>query len=142
MQHKERMKYQLHECMGSRVRVISRKMDSIYRRNLGDAGVTENQLSILMALYKTGEIEQKKIGELLNLEKSSLSRNLIRLIASNFVIKSGRVNRPMIELTSEGKQKVEELIPAWEKAMNEIHSVLDREDIRAFQKIERSITDL
>ncbi len=136
------MKYQLEECLGSRFRVISRKIDSIYRKHLGKSGITENQLSIMMALYKTGSTEQKIIGEILNLEKSSLSRNLIRLIKAGYILKKGIVNKPLIELTKKGKHKVEELIPLWEQTMDEIQNVLNKDDLKAFSKIELSIRNL
>lgn len=136
------MKYPLETCMGSRVRVISRKIDNIYRKHLGNSGVTENQLSILMAIYKTGLIEQKGIGEFLSLEKSSLSRNLVRLTQAKYVVKTGPINRPELELTLKGKEKVESLIPAWEQAMDEVHEVLDAEGLNGFNRFEQNIAKL
>tara|TARA_R110002073_G_scaffold128999_3_gene275169 strand:+ start:136363 stop:136773 length:411 start_codon:yes stop_codon:yes gene_type:complete len=136
------MKYQFEECIGSRVRSMSRKIDSIYRKHLNNSGVTENQLSILMALYKTGKIEQKNIGLILNLEKSSLSRNLIRLISSNFIKKNGPANRPSIKLTSKGKTKVDELTPYWESAMEEIHLFISDNDLNTLKIVEEKINNL
>lgn len=136
------MKYELESCIGSRVRVISRKIDNVYRKHLDDSGVTENQLSILMALYKTGLTEQKQIGQYLSLEKSSLSRNLQRLIAAQYIKKSGLINRPTIELTEKGKDKVDALTALWELAMDEIHDLLDDADLNGFQQFESRMNQL
>jgi len=136
------MKYQLEQCIGSRMRALSRKVDSLYRKELGHSGVTENQLSIMMALYKMGTTEQKTLGEFLILEKSSLSRNLVRLIDAGYIQKSGAVNRPKLAITPTGKQKVEGLIPAWETVMDTMHQVLDEQDIDAFMRIENRIANL
>ena len=76
------MKYELQECIASRLRGLSRKVDSIYRKYLEGTNITENQLSIMMALSKTGEIEQIEFGRILIMERSSLSRSLTRLLIS------------------------------------------------------------
>ena len=136
------VKYPFESCIGSRVRSISRKIDGIYRKHLGGTGITENQLSIMMALYKTGKIEQNQIGKFLNLEKSSLSRNLRRLIQAIYITKTGAVNHPSIELTASGKKLVEHLTPKWEAAMNEIHDALNESDIRAFNQFENRIRNM
>jgi len=136
------MKYEFQECIGSRVRSLSRKLDGIYRKHLSNSAVTENQLSIMMALYKMGTIEQNQIAKFLNLEKSSLSRNLVRLIGSGYIKKQGPTNRPMIGLSTEGKTLVDELVPKWEMAMEEIHSILDKADIVSFNQFERRVSKL
>lgn len=136
------MKYTFESCMGSRVRSLSRKLDGIYRKHLGDSDITENQLSIMMALYKTGTIEQNQIAQLLTLERSSLSRNLVRLVKSGYISKIGPANRPKISLTKEGEMRVEQLSPVWEAAMDEIHAVLSWHDLKGFQQFESKIGNL
>ncbi len=61
------MKYDLSTCIGSRMRRLSRIIDGHYRRRIKEFGITENQMTILFALYKLGKIEQGKIGEFLAL---------------------------------------------------------------------------
>lgn len=140
IQHK--MNYTFESCLGSRLRSLSRKLDGIYRKHLGNSDITENQLSIMMALYKTGTIEQNQIAQLLTLERSSLSRNLVRLVNSGYVSKSGASNRPKLSLTKEGKKRVEQLRPVWEAAMDEIHAVLSWYDLKGFQQFESKINNL
>lgn len=135
-------KYPFEACLGSRLRSLSRKIDGIYRKYLGNSGVTENQLSIMMAVYKMGKVEQNIIAGFLNLEKSSLSRNLKRIIEAGYVLKDGPVNRPMIALSKPGREKVEDLVPRWEKAMDEIHEVLRGVDMEAFGRFERRILEM
>jgi len=132
------MKYEIQECIGSRIRVMSRTIDNIYRKHLIGTNITENQLNVMMALYKTGEIEQIELGRLLRLERSSLSRNLNRLIDQGYIIKEGIINRPRIILSSEGIKKVESMIPNWERAMDEVLNNLDT-DTQSFNEFEKSI---
>ena len=131
------MKYQMENCIGARLRGLSRQVDAIYRKHLNGTGITENQLSILMALYKTGEIEQIEISRILNLERSSLSRNLVRLSEQQFIQKRGAVNRPYIQLSPLGVKTVEALLPLWEKAMKEVHQLIGKSAITAFSDFER-----
>ena len=130
------MKYELQECIGSRLRGLSRKVDSIYRKYLEGTNITENQLSIMMALSKTGEIEQIEIGKILILERSSLSRSLTRLIDQGFIQKKGAINRPVISLSKKGIQKVKTIMPAWERAMDEVLGTLDKKALKGFNNFE------
>ncbi len=133
------MKHEIHECIGARLRGLSRKVDTIYRKHLEGTDITENQLSILMALYKTGEIEQIEIGRILNLERSSLSRNLTRLIDQDLIRKDGPINRPTIVLSKKGVDKVIAILPVWELAMDEVCAVLDDKALTGFNHFETAL---
>ena len=131
------MNHEFQNCIGARLRSISRKVDAIYRKHLHDHNITESQLSILLALFKTGEIEQNEIGRILNLERSSLSRNLVRLKAQNLIEKNGAINRPTIVLTDKGLDFVNQVSPFWSNAMDEIHSLIGEHAIQGFEKFEQ-----
>ena len=111
-------------------------MDSIYRKHLEGTGITENQLSVMMTLYKKGKIEQKEIGKFLILERSSLSRNLVRLIDQHLVIKEGVLNRPLIFLSQKGRRKVKSIVPLWEKAMVEINNLVGNKALSGLKDFE------
>ena len=130
------MKYEFQECIGSRMRGLSRMIDNIYRKHLEGTGLTEHQLSILLAIYEMGPVEQIEIGRLLHLERSSLSRNLVRLTQQGWVTKEGAVNRPVISLSEQGRQKVDEVTPAREQAMDEVADLLGNEALGGFAAFE------
>ena len=132
------MKYQVSKCIGSRLRGLSRVVDNIYRKHLEGSNITEHQLSIMLALSEVGRAEQIEIGRVLHLERSSLSRNLNRLVDKKYIKKEGAVNRPIISLTKKGINKVEDLLPAWESAMDEIYRLLGAKAISSFDNFEKS----
>ena len=134
------MKHEFQDCIGARLRGISRTVDSIYRKHLQEHNVTESQLSILMALSKTGETEQHVIGSVLQLERSSLSRNLVRLMDQNYVLKFGAVNRPTIVLSQEGIAFLDKVIPSWNNAMDEIHQLIGEDAITGLQNFEKGFS--
>lgn len=133
------MEFEIQECIGARLRGLSRQVDSVYRKYLEGTNITENQLNIMFALYKTGEIEQIEIGRILNLERSSMSRNLTRLIDQGLIVKNGAINRPLISLTAKGFKKVKDILPNWKLAMKEVHSMLDDKAYAGFNLFEEAL---
>lgn len=133
------MKYGLRSCVGSRIRMMSRIADNHYRKHLKGTGVTEFQLNLLLVLYTTGEIEQSEIGKMLCLDRSSVSRNLDKLIKQGWVLKRGTPTRPLVVLSPEGEKKVQELLPKWEKAMDELHELLGEEGMALIGQLEKRI---
>lgn len=118
------MNYELDDCIASKMRILSRTVDNIYRKHLKGTGITESQLNILFVIRKMNELEVSKIGVMLQLEISSISRNLTRLIDQKLIIKKKKGNTGYISLTEAGNQIVDRLIPKWQQAMDEtIHKI-------------------
>jgi Mn-dependent DtxR family transcriptional regulator len=76
---------------------------------------------MIFVISKAENSNQKKISELLYLEKSTVNRNLKRLFEQKIIAYS---NRKDLELTEEGKQLLNKVIPHWKKAMTEIKILL------------------
>ena len=133
------MKYQLEHCVGSRLRRLSRIADSHIRSFLGDHKITENQMTILFTLHELRKVEQGKVGEVLFLERSTVSRN-IKLLEKQGLIVRSMDYRPEIELTSEGIELVKILIPQWEKAMDVLVGQLEVEGMDCLLKLENRMS--
>ena len=134
------MSFKFEECISTRVNSISRVIDQVYRKHLSGTETTESQLSILFVLYDKGKVEQKVVSDFLKLEKSSLTRNLSRLIQKGYVIKEGPVNRPILELTPSGKTKVLEIKPKWQAAMEELYELLGENAFNSLKLIENGLS--
>ena len=129
------MKYQLEQCIGSRLRRLSRIADGEIRKVLGEHNITENQMTILFTLHELGKVEQGKIGEVQCLERSTVSRNIKLLEKQNLLYRTAKY-RPEVELTAEGMELVKVLIPKWEKAMDVLVSKLQDEGLSNLQELE------
>lgn len=132
------MNYELQNCIGSRLRRLSRITDSYFRKCIAGFGITENQMTILFTLSVLGKVEQGKIGKSLVLERSTVSRNLRLLEKQGLIIKTAEY-RPQIELTKKGRNLVKEIIPHWENAMNELALKLDKDGLKLIQDLERKM---
>jgi DNA-binding MarR family transcriptional regulator len=132
------MKFDYQDCIGARVRQLSRIVDTHFRPHLQEFGITENQMTILFALKKVGLIEQGSIGVLLSLERSTVSRN-IKLLEKKSLVQKTSNYRPEIELTSEGYILVDLLTPIWESVMDTLYNKLENTGLESLIKLEEKI---
>jgi len=132
------MKYEIQDCIGAKMRKMSRIIDNCYRKNLAEFDVTENQLTILMVLYKTKMIEQGQVGKILELERSTVSRNIKLLEKKNLLLRTNDY-KPSVELTKEGFNLVEMILPKWEKTMDEIHDQIGDKGFQQISNLENVI---
>lgn len=129
------MKYELEQCIGSRIRRLSRIADGHIRSFLGDHKITENQMTILFTLHELGKVEQGKVGGVLCLERSTVSRNIKLLEKQNLILRTSEY-RPEVELTAEGLDLVNILIPQWEKAMDILVEQIQGDGMESLKMLE------
>ena len=132
------MKYQFNQCLGARFRRISRIIDTEYRACLQGFGITENQMNILFALKASGEISQGQIGDFLVLERSTISRN-VNLLVKQDLVKRTTDYQPKVELTKKGITLVNELVPVWEKVMDNLVETIGVENFESIKELEKKL---
>ena len=132
------MKYELRECIGNRLRRLSRIVDKRFRSSLKDFDITENQMTVLFVLKNSGTVDQGILGKILMLERSSISRNINVLYRKGYVGKSNEY-RPQVYLTRIGKKLVMKLIPLWEKVMDNIISEIGKDRMEMISKLEQKL---
>ncbi|MEQ9187182.1 MAG: MarR family winged helix-turn-helix transcriptional regulator [Cryomorphaceae bacterium] len=115
-------------CISGKMMRMSRVTASIFRKHLSPFGVTNSQLTLLFILSKRDGLNQKQLSEIAVLEKSSLNRNLTRLVDAGYVSKA---EFPIIMITEAGKTLVNDVIPEWRKAMIEIEAKLESDGLQA-----------
>jgi len=86
---------------------------------------------------KANSVNQKKISEILFLEKSTVNRNIARLIEREYI---SFHNNLFLHTTEKGKQFLEEIIPHWDLAMQEISSILGEDGTKAVSLISNKLT--
>ena len=73
-------------CLATRVRQLSRIVTRVYDDALRPLGITASQYTLLAQLASRDAITAVEIGHGLDIEKSTLSRNLKRLLALGHII--------------------------------------------------------
>ncbi|NQY31457.1 MAG: MarR family transcriptional regulator [Flavobacteriaceae bacterium] len=132
MEFKNIEQFNPRECISGKIMRINRITANIFRKHLAPFKVTDSQLTLLFVLTKAGGLTQKQLSDFVYLEKSSLNRNLKRLVDKEYL---SRNNFPIIEITHQGKIFVEEIIPEWEKAMTEIRAVIGEDGEQSISKV-------
>ena len=108
-------------CLSGKIGRISRITGNIFRKHLKPFGISSSQMSLLFLLSKRDGLTQKEICDILYMEKSTLNRNLNRLLEKGQLSKA---RFPAIIITQQGKELLEKVIPSWQKAMQEIRELL------------------
>ena len=107
-------------CLATRVRQLSRIITRVYDDAMRPLGITASQYTLLAQLASRDGITAVEIGHDLDIEKSTLSRNLKRLLALGHIIMdppAGRRGRGL-HLTSKGMAVLREAYPIWQAAQN------------------------
>ena len=73
-------------CLATRVRQLSRIITRVYDDAMRPLGITASQYTLLAQLASRDGITAVEIGHELDIEKSTLSRNLKRLLALGHII--------------------------------------------------------
>ncbi|HFC00744.1 MAG TPA: MarR family transcriptional regulator [Phaeodactylibacter sp.] len=125
------------DCISGKVMKCNRIVANLFRKHLKPFNITDSQLSIIFVISKAKNSNQKKISELLYLEKSTVNRNLNRLLQKGVIAYTGKKE---LTLTKQGKQLLNAVIPHWEKAMTEIRILLNEDGENALNLLTKKLT--
>ncbi|MFI2366048.1 MarR family winged helix-turn-helix transcriptional regulator [Promicromonospora sp. NPDC019610] len=116
----------VHECLALRVRLIGRAITSIYDTALEGHGLTIAQVNLLAALGKIGPCAPSRLGEALQIERSTVSRNLALLLKREWVevVSADAKGLREVGLTGAGRAKVRSVLPEWRSAQEEAARLL------------------
>jgi DNA-binding MarR family transcriptional regulator len=107
-------------CLATRVRQLSRIITRLYDDAMRPLGITASQYTLLAQLASRDGITAVEIGHELDIEKSTLSRNLKRLLALGMIVMdppAGRRGRGL-HLTPKGSTVLKDAYPVWQAAQS------------------------
>lgn len=109
-------------CACAVFRRASRAITRVYERQLRGTGLNIAQFTLLQALSHAGPITQGRLGALLALDSTTLSRTLRPLEARRWLSCESGIDRRerRIELTEAGRTQIERTTPAWERAQKDL----------------------
>jgi DNA-binding MarR family transcriptional regulator len=107
------------DCLASRLRLLNRVITGIYDTALRPHGLRISQMNVLVAVAARGSIRASQLCRLMRLEKSTLSRDVERLVERGWLARS-----PALAVTSAGERLLGECLPAWRQAQRAARHVL------------------
>src|SRR5580692_11841540 len=107
-------------CIAVRLRLLNRVVTNFYDDALRPLGLKISQLNILIVTAKLGLARPAQVCEILQLDASTLSRNVERMRAHGWleVVPDEDARTQPFRLTPQGRRLIEKAVPAWEHAQH------------------------
>src|SRR5690348_23529 len=123
-------------CIAVRLRLLNRVVTNFYDDALRPLGLKVSQLNILIVTARLGLARPAQVCEILQLDVSTLSRNVKPLQAHGWleVVPEEDARVQPFRLTSQGRRLIEKTVPAWEKAQRQATELLGSEGIALLDK--------
>src|SRR6516225_6879520 len=123
-------------CIAVRLRLLNRVVTNLYDDALRPLGLKVSQLNILVVTAKLGLAQPAKACAILQLDTSTLSRNVERMRANGWLeVVSGEDARTQpFRLTAQGRLVLERAVPAWEQAQQQAGELLGEDGVALLTK--------
>lgn len=114
------------ECIAVRLRMLNRVISRIYDDALRPLGLRATQLNILVATARLGVARPAELCDRLQLEVSTLSRNVERMKENGWleVVPDEDGRTQPFKLARKGRNLLERAKPEWDKAQKEVKELL------------------
>jgi DNA-binding MarR family transcriptional regulator len=129
------------DCVGFRVRKLNRMVTAIYDGALASVGLKTSQFSVLVAVANRDQARPSQLTKLLQMDESTLSRNVERMCARGWLRLERDDDRRshLIEVTDKGKALIRKCLPAWQQAQEEVSQRLGADSVSALRAALRKL---
>ncbi|HEX6553251.1 MAG TPA: MarR family winged helix-turn-helix transcriptional regulator [Ktedonobacteraceae bacterium] len=120
---------EVRRCACATVRRTDRVLNQFYDEILAPSGLYITQFTLLATLSQAAPATINRLAEILDMDRTTLSRNLEVLAKQHMVrIEEGEDRRTrQVHLTQEGEQALRRALPLWQEAQARIEHALGRE---------------
>ena len=127
------------DCIATRLRMANRVITKVYDHALRPCGLKVSQLAMLALAEGRGLIRQSEVGAELQLDDSTLSRNLERMRTNGWLeeVSAHDARVHSYRLTEEGKTLLDKAIPAWRNAQREAKRLLGNAGVQTLRRFAR-----
>ena len=128
-------------CTVMRLRRATRKATRLYDRHFADLGIGIAQYGIMQTIAQAKRTSISDIADALDMERTTLTRNLKPLIASGLVaVGEGNDKRTRsVIVTDKGKKLLKQARSVWQKAQKEVRTEMGEAELR---KLHRLLADM
>ena len=119
-------------CVAGRLRLLNRVVTNLYDAALRPLGVRLSQGNVLAVTAKLGVARPAQVCEFLELDTSTLSRTVDRMVANGWleIVPDEDGRSQPFRLTAAGRRLMERALPAWEQAQAEAKKLLGDDGLR------------
>ncbi len=118
-------------CVAVRLRLLNRVVTNLYDDALRPLGLKVSQLNVLVVTARLGLARPAQVCDLLQLDASTLSRNVKPLQAHGWleVVPDEDARAQPFRLTPAGRRLIEKAVPAWEEAQRRATELLGADGV-------------
>lgn len=132
------------ECLCGTLRRTTRALTQLYEQELRPTGLKATQLTVLQVLSRAGEIPQGRLGEILALDSTTLTRTLAILRRRGWVAERRGADRRerLLSLSPGGKAQLNRALPEWKKIQARLRGQLGGGRWKNLLKLANEVTDV
>ena len=124
------------QCLAIRSRRLSRVVTRLFDAALRPLGLTPAQLTVLVVVERGGPAAPSVVARALDVDKSTLSRNLRRMVAAGWVRERSDGALKRVELTRAGRELLAAAHPLWRRAQQRAHDLLGARIVDALMHLD------
>jgi DNA-binding MarR family transcriptional regulator len=131
-------------CMCGNFRRASRALTQLYDDALRPVGLRATQFTILQVLSRTGEVSQGKLGQILAMDSTTLTRTLRIMGREGWIAERRGEDRRerWLRLAKAGRDQFNRALPPWEKAQAQLERQLGNKRWHDLLKLTNEVTTL
>jgi DNA-binding MarR family transcriptional regulator len=130
--------------MCANFRRTARALTQVYEEALRPLALRATQLTILQALSRAGEVSQGRLGEMLAMDSTSLTRTLAIMARKGWVDEQRGEDRRerRIRLSAAGEAKLKRAMPVWEKVQSRLRGKLGKQKWGSLLQLTHYVTEI
>jgi DNA-binding MarR family transcriptional regulator len=131
-------------CLCATLRRTARAVTQAYEKAMHLPDLRATQFTILQVLNRTGEVTQGRLGAMLAIDSTTLTRTLAIMRREGLISeRRGKDRRErLLRLSENGKNALREATPAWESMQKRLRQRLGSRKWRSFMRLANQITEL
>jgi len=129
------------ECVSYNFQKTARHLTQFYRKTISLSGLQGTQFPLLLAIKLNEPVSISSLAQLLELDRTTLSRNIKRLVEKGYVVLEREEDLRVrnVQLTENGAETLNQALPLWEKAQNKVIEQFGKEK---WEKMLQSMKEL
>jgi DNA-binding MarR family transcriptional regulator len=131
-------------CMCGSFRRTARALTQLYENALRPLGLRATQFTILQALSLAGEVTQSRLGEMLAIDSTTLTRTLQIMVREGWIAERRGEDRRerWLRLAKAGETQFKRALPAWERVQSRLRRQLGDQTWKNLLDITHQVADL
>lgn len=131
-------------CLCATLRRASRALTQRYEQAIRPLGLRGTQFTVLQAMTLLGESSQGKLGKILAIDSTTLTRTLAIMLRDGWITKEKGPDRRAVRLrlTKAGQAQFKRALPVWERVQAQLRIELGSEQWEKLLSLANSVTSV